>query len=181
MRSVLAAVVVLLGATFADAAPSVLRPGANHHLGDDSFVERFGRLPDAADTEQVRMRVHLEYVRDLLVEKPATAPALAARRSELLGYLGDYIAKGTTPRNDYLPYRNPVFIDRDGNVCAVGYLIERSVGRGVAEGIASTHRLDYLEDIATAMPDVALWIATSGFTLDELASIQPGYQGPLRC
>ena len=43
---------------------------------------------------------------------------LAPRRTQMLGYLGDYIAKGTTPTNDYLPYRNPVFIDRSGNVLA---------------------------------------------------------------
>jgi len=50
---------------------------------------------------------------------------------------------GITPVNDYVPDRNPCSsIDRGGQICAVGYLIERSVGRGVAEGIAATHRLD---------------------------------------
>ena len=52
------------------------------------------------------------------------------------------------------------------------------VGRALPEQVAATHRLDYLEDIATAMPEVRDWVATSGLTLDELASIQPGYPGP---
>ena len=124
------------------------------------------------------MHVHLEYVRALLAASPATRPELEARRGELLGYLGDYIAKGITPANTYVAHRSPVFIDARGNVCAVGYLIERSVGRDLPEKIAATHRLDYLEDIAAAMPEVSDWVATSGFTLDELASIQPGYMGP---
>src|SRR5262249_35085662 len=37
---------------------------------------------------------------------------------------------------------------------------------------------DFLEDIAAAMPEVDAWIASSGFTLDELASIQPAYSSP---
>ncbi|MBA3503765.1 MAG: hypothetical protein H0T65_25615, partial [Deltaproteobacteria bacterium] len=119
-----------------------------------------------------------EYVRDELAARPATSRALEARRAELLGYLGEYIAKGITPQNTFVPFRNPVFIDASGNICAVGYLIERSIGRAVPEAIAQAHRLDYLEDIAVAMPEVAAWIASSGFTVDELASIQPGYPGP---
>jgi len=72
-----------------------------------------------------------------------------------------------------------VFIDDFGNVCAVGYLIERSVGRALPEQIARLHRFEYLEDIAAAMPEVRAWIASSGLTLDELASIQPGYEAPM--
>jgi MORN repeat variant len=154
------------------------RPGANHHLGDDSFVVRFGRAPDAADPEPLRMRVHLEYVRDHLAARPATRPELAGRRAELLGYLGNYIAKGTTPINTYVPRRTPVFIDARGAICAVGYLIERAAGRVLPEQIARAHRLDYLEDISAAMPAVRAWIDESGFTLEELASIQPGYAEP---
>jgi hypothetical protein len=154
------------------------RAGANHHLGDDSFVAKLGRPPDAADPEPLRMRVHLEYVRDYLDARPATRPALAAKRAELLSYLDDYIAKGTTPINTYVPHRTPVFIDARGTICAVGYLIERSVGRALPEQIAATHRLDFLEDIAEAMPAVRAWVEESGFTLEELASIQPAYAEP---
>jgi len=176
MRSIV--VVVILFAGLASAASADVREGANHHLGDDSFVARFGREPSPVDSEHDRMHVHLQYVRELLASRPPISPALAGRRAELLGYLDDYIAAGITPRNTYVPWRSPVFIDADGRICAVGYLIERSVGRAVPEAIAAAHRLDYLEAIAKAMPDVASWVASSGFTLDELASIQPGYEGP---
>ncbi len=155
-----------------------LRDGANHRVGDDSFVTAFGRAPTSADPEKLRMKTHLVDIRAKLAAKPATRPELAARRAELLGYLDDYIAKGITPRNEHLPWRTPVFIDDHGNICAVGYLIERSVGRALPETIAREHRYDFLEDIAAAMPEVRAWVDRSGFTLAELASIQPGYAEP---
>lgn len=151
------------------------RAGANHHLGDDSFVAAFGRLPDARDSEPLRMHTHLTYVRGLLAAGTPTSPALAPRRAELLGYLDDYIALGITPANTQVPWRSPVFIDDAGAICAVGYLIERSVGRALPEAIARDHRHAYLEDIAAAVPEVRAWIAASGMTLAELASIQPAY------
>jgi len=159
-------------------APEHLRDGANHHVGDAGFVAAFGRAPTRGDAEHVRMRTHLTWIRARLAAAPATSPALAARRRELLGYLDDYLAKGVTPVNQHLPWRTPVFIDDHGTICAVGYLIERSVGRALPERIAAGHRYDLLEDIAAAMPEVRAWVASSGFTLDELASIQPGYAEP---
>ncbi|HEU0030100.1 MAG TPA: hypothetical protein VFQ53_05690 [Kofleriaceae bacterium] len=174
MRAVVVAVLAL--SATASAAPP--RPGANHHLGDDSWIAAYGRPPDAGDREADRMHVHLAFIRDRLGHASPTRPELAARRAELLGYLDDYIAKATTPVNDALPWRSPVFIDERGTVCAVGYLIERSVGRAVSEQIAARHRYDFLEDIAADMPEVRAWIESSGLTLDELASIQPAYTEP---
>lgn len=176
MRHVLAALAVLVG--MSDMVVAGPRPGANHHAGDDSFVEAFGRAPDARDSEELRMHTHLVWIRARLGSAPATSPALAPRRAELLGYLDEYIAKGVTPTNTYVGWRSPVFIDRDGNICAVGYLIERSVGRALPEKIAAAHRTSFLEDIAAAEPAVRDWIAASGFTLEELATIQPAYQEP---
>jgi hypothetical protein len=170
---VLAFVVGMSGMVVADP-----RPGANHRAGDDSFVETFGRSPDEGDSEELRMHTHLAWIHAKLGAAPATSPALEARRAELLGYLAEYIAKGVTPKNTYVGWRSPVFIDREGNVCAVGYLIERSAGRALPEHIATMHRTSFLEDIAAAEPSVREWIASSGFTLDELASIQPAYQEP---
>lgn len=177
MRSILALGVVMVMSSVG-AAEGPRRPGANHHLGDESFVAAFGRAPTDADPEPVRMHTHLVYVRAYLGARPATSPALASRRAELLGYLDEYIAAGITPRNTYVPWRSPVFIDADDRICAVGYLIERSVGRALPEQIAATQRLSYLEDIAAAMPEVGAWVEASGLTLEELASIQPGYEGP---
>ena len=153
------------------------REGANHHLGDQAFIAEFGRAPTDHE-EQLRIRTHFLAVRELLASRPATRPDLAEHRAKLLAHFDDYIAHGTTPRNAHLPWRTPVFIDDEGTICAVGYLIEQSAGRLVAAKIASHHRYAYLEEIVAAMPEVQRWVEQSGFTLEELASIQPGYEGP---
>ncbi len=182
-----AVALVVLAAIAASPTASALPPGvaargfvegANHHLGDASFVARFGRPPGPGDSEALRMHVHLAFVREWLASRPATRPELAARRALILTHLDAYIAKGTTPVNRDLPWRNPVFVDHLGNACAVGALIEAThpEGRALVERIAARHRHDYLEDID--MAEVRAWIDGSGFTRDELASIQPGYLGP---
>lgn len=102
------------------AAPSSFRDGANHHLGDDSFIAAFGRPPTTHDSEKVRMQTHLRYVRARLAQQPATAPSLVRQRQALLRFLDDYIALGITPRNRHVNHRSPVFIDDDGHICAVG-------------------------------------------------------------
>lgn len=176
MRKVLLSLWLLVATDLAAAAP---RDGANHRVGDDSFVAAFGRAPTSHDAESLRMDIHLRFVRERLVARTPTRPELARRRAEILGYLDEYIARGVTPLNGAVPLRTPVFIDDHGNICAVGYLIERATGsRALADRIAARHRFDYLEDIAAAMPDVRAWIDGSGFTVEELASIQPGYAEP---
>lgn len=160
------------------AAKPGLREGANHHTGDDSFVEAFGREPRRSDDEKLRMRVHFKHVRAWLASRPPTRPDLKVKREKLLGYLDEYIAKGTTPKNVDLAWRTPVFIDHENTICAVGYLIERSAGRALPEKIAAAHRFSYIEDIARVMPEVSRWVEESGMTLEEIASIQPGYSGP---
>jgi hypothetical protein len=172
-------IVAILGVallSWQNAEAGAIRAGVNHHLGDDSFVAAFHRPPDSRDSEALRMQTHLKFVRKMFSQRQATSPTLQSQRETMLRSLDDYIAKGSTPRNLHVGHRSPVFIDDDGTICAVGYLIERSVGRGLAEQIALQHRHDYLEDIAADMPEVANWVAASGFTLTELASIQPGYQ-----
>src|SRR5262249_35476371 len=121
-------------------AEGPLRQGANHHIGDASFIAKFGRAPTGHDSERLRMTLHLQHVHDWLAARPATRPELAARRQAILGALDAYIKKGTTPRNTDLPWRTPVFIDEAGTICAVGYLIESTEGRALPEKIAKLHR-----------------------------------------
>ncbi|MCW5808030.1 MAG: hypothetical protein KIT31_37105 [Deltaproteobacteria bacterium] len=158
-------------------APAHLRPGANHNTGDGGFVASQGRAPRPGE-EKLRMREHFLAVRARLAAAKATRPDLEAKRRKILAHLDAYIAKGTTPDNSKLPWRTPVFIDEHDTICAVGYLIEQTAGRPLADKIASTHRYSYIEDIAKDLPEVRAWVAESGFTLEELGQIQPGYPGP---
>ncbi|HET9991097.1 MAG TPA: hypothetical protein VFQ65_21340 [Kofleriaceae bacterium] len=171
---------LLLAGTSSAQSPNTdrsFRDGANHHLGDTAFLEQYGRPPTEQE-EHLRIRTHFLAVQKLLASRPATRPELEDKRKVLLAHFADYIAKGTTPKNEHLPWRTPVFIDDDGTICAVGYLIEQSAGRAVADKIAASHRYSYIEEIAKAMPEVRQWVEQSGFTLEELGSIQPGYEGP---
>jgi len=186
MRRWIPAVLIPLGLALASSSHALapgdaergFRDGASHRIGDDSFAAIFGRLPGPTDSEALRMHSHFVHVRRWLADRPPTRPELAERRREILGHFDEYIAKGTTPLNIQVPWRTPVFIDDRGTICAVGYLIERTLGRAVAEKIAREHRLSLLEDIAAAMPEVHDWIESSGLSLEELASIQPGYIPP---
>jgi hypothetical protein len=180
MRRAIVVVSVSLFASTSLALPpnSKLRQGANHHVGDEGFIAKFGRPPNKHDGEKVRMQTHLQHIHDWLASRPATKPELDAKRKQILGYLADYIAKGTTPRNKFLPWRTPVFIDDEGTICAVGSLIERSVGRALPEQIAKQHRYEFIDEIAREMPDVQAWVEASGLTLEEIAAIQPAYSEP---
>ena len=150
----------------------------NPILGDISLIHKFGRPPGAADDEDLRIKTHLEYVEDLLRQKNTTglSPELQQKRKQLLDLLCHYRVKGIFPRNyDYKETREPCFIDKDNRICAVGYLIEKTAGKQIAEDINSKHKYDRI----LAMNDnlVDSWIKTSGLTKEECAMIQPSY-GP---
>ncbi|MFN8277335.1 MAG: T9SS type A sorting domain-containing protein [Chitinophagales bacterium] len=97
----------------------------------------------------------------------------AANRAALLDQLHGYWQQGLFPVNDYLTYKNPVFIDRAGTHCAVGYLMQQSGAEALARQIDREQKFAYVHEIKT--PGVAEWASTNGFTLNELAWIQPGY------
>lgn len=150
----------------------------NAVLGDRSFVAAFGRAPTAGDDEQLRIRTHLAYVERRLraADVSGLAPEARAERARLLDVLAVYRERGAFPRAfPATGTRRPCFIDAEGRICAVGRLIEASEGRAAAEAIAEAHRYAYVAEMPVAL--LAGWAARSGFTLRELAMIQPAYEG----
>ncbi len=99
--------------------------------------------------------------------------AQTRNRLKLLDELNSYWHAGIFPVNDYLPFKNPVFIDRVGTHCAVGYLMQQSGAEALAEKIDSENKFVYVKAIKTT--GVSEWANENGFTIDELAWIQPGY------
>jgi hypothetical protein len=151
----------------------------NPVLGDISFVSKYGREPTKETDERLRIQTHLQYVAQLLKDRTVSqrSPELKARRSKIIHLLEDYANTGIFPRNyDYTDRRVPCFIDKDGRICAVGYLVEQTAGRPVAEVINSKHKYDEL--LAMNDPAVDNWIASSGLTKEEAAMIQPTYGSP---
>jgi hypothetical protein len=157
------------------------RPEAHRHainavLGDASYVARFGSLPPPGTDPDVRVRTHLQFVHAILSARdPATqTPDLRQARRRNLDRLQRYIDGGVFPRNDSYPTENrPTFIDREGWICAVGYLIEQSAGRELAERINAEYHSEFLWRMC--LPELDRWVAGSGLSLQELSMIQPAY------
>jgi hypothetical protein len=95
------------------------------------------------------------------------------QRENLLKSLENYATQGNFPINDILSYQNPVFIDRYDTHCAVGYLMQQSGSENLAREIQNNQNFAYVRQIS--VNGVSEWANEHGFTLDELAWIQPGY------
>jgi hypothetical protein len=94
-------------------------------------------------------------------------------RENLLNQLDIYARQGIFPTNDFLPYQNPVFIDKKGVHCAVGYLMQQSGHENLAQEINHSQRFAYIKEITH--PRLHDWANEQGFTTAELAWIQPAY------
>ena len=148
----------------------------NPIIHDQSFIAAFGTAPDETTDELLRIQTHLSYAEQLL---RSAAPAgltadQQAKRSVILDLLQEYWQAGKFPTNkDYPGERRPCFIDADGNICAVGYLVEQTKGRELAEAINAKHQYDRLLDMKE--PAIEAWAKEYGLTLEECAIIQPMY------
>ena len=147
--------------------------GINAIIGDSSWYDQHHRWPNSGDSEQMRISTHLTYVlNQLRAEEDYPGDSLA--RAQNLAALEAYIQMGEFPRVfSYPAKRRPCFIDDEGRLCAVGYLIAESAGLEEAERINRLFRFHFLLD----MEDSALvtWQQKSGLSLRELAMIQPSY------
>lgn len=150
----------------------------NAVVGDESYRLTYGEAPTAETSELRRLQTHLAYVEGLLRAKDAghLTPAQRARRAKLLDELRTYWKRGLFPKNTYQSGRTPVFIDEEGRLCAVGYLIAQSAGREAAERVNERFQLARIADMDA--PRVEKWARRHGFTLRELAMIQPTYGCP---
>jgi hypothetical protein len=162
------------------------RPQAHRHainavIGDLSFILEYGVLPPPGTDPDVRVRTHLEFVHKLLARRDVSHfPArLREAREKNLDGLREYIDAGEFPRNYlYSDQNRPCFIDRDGRVCAAGYLVEHSAGREVAEQINDEFQSEFLWRMS--LPLIDQWVAASGLSVVELCMIQPTYAPEFR-
>lgn len=148
----------------------------NAILGDVSYLERFGTQPPPQTDEVLRIQTHLEYVEQLLrkAHTEHLSPELQQQRQENIERLRVYRLQGVFPRNfDYPHERRPCFIDSEGRLCAVGYLIAESAGLKLAQKINSRYQYAYLSEMH--MPEIETWLQQSGLTKREAAMIQPTY------
>ncbi len=149
----------------------------NAVIGDISYIKKFKTSPSLQTPDQERIKTHLEYVESELRQKSVSHLSREQKenRTQLLDYLKTYTKKGIFPKNTYTKDRNPIFLDAGDRVCAVGYLVQQSAGQKLVEKINTTYQLASIYDMK--MPELNSWVGQSGFSIDELAMIQPAYGG----
>lgn len=152
----------------------------NAILGDVSFVDTFGHLPNESDSEILRITTHLNYVISMLESADVShlTNSQLKKRQHLISLLRIYTEENPFPKNyEYQTERRPTFIDEHGNFCAVGYLIQQTAGQETAEAINKEFKYEYLIEMESELLDN--WLAEYGLTRTEAAMIQPTY-GPYR-
>lgn len=128
-------------------------------------------------SEQARLEVHLTYVEEMLRARPTRHLSVTQRKARMavLDRLRAYRLRAEFPTNQYSPERAPVFVDAEGVRCAVGAIAEPDIGSKEVERISRVSRLAYVGEIEST--PLLKWASESGFTLEELATIQPTYSG----
>jgi hypothetical protein len=133
-------------------------------------------LPSVMPTEtRQQLQLHIALVEQVLRSRNTAHLTAVQRNNRLraLDYLKAYGKQGVFPVNEYLNVRTPVFIDRQDNFCAVGYLVKATGFEEVSRMISAKTNLAYVHDMN--YPELFAWAKQFGFTVDELAWIQPGY------
>lgn len=151
----------------------------NAVLGDESFLTVFGEQPDETVNEVFRIQLHLAYVEEQLRSKNVSElnPTQQQNRARLLDLLHAYWTAGVFPHNTQYPLeRRPCFIDQEGRLCAVGFLLAMTEGIDAANDINSRNQYAYVMDMNE--PALLQWAEEYGLTVEECAMIQPTYGPP---
>lgn len=141
--------------------------------------------PDAVgalEADRQRIQKHLATVEADL--RAVDLAALEARgldadqrdaRLALIDELHSYWTTGEFPHNPVHSPKRPYFFDAEGRACAVGQLVVASGHGELAQAVIEGENTAYLLDMQTE--GLVDWADTHGFTLLELARIQPSYCG----
>lgn len=124
----------------------------NSIIGDSSWQHTYDQSPSRSENETERIKIHLSFVLKHLQNKiPDIDAKKLASRKTLLQHLEEYINQESFPSNlDYPNERKPCFIDASGNICAVGYLVEKTAGRAETERINQLYQYARIKDIDDA-------------------------------
>jgi len=131
------------------------------------------------ETDAELIKMHLSLVEHALRNKDIShlTAEQKKKRVEGLDILHSYRERGIFPVNLYHSERTPYFIDHLGTACAVGQIVIETGFGEFAEQIKKENNYGYIYDLAKKYPLLTDWVHTHGFTLEELAWIQPTYGG----
>ena len=128
-------------------------------------------------TEQELIELHLSLVEITLRNKNVSHLSLVQqeKRGECLDVLHDYWKRGIFPINLNHIERTPYFIDHLGTPCAVGHILIKSGCTEFANQIHVENNYGYIFDLSKQYSLLYDWATVHGFSLEELAWIQPSY------
>jgi len=134
--------------------------------------------PSPRAAEITRLQHHFDSVDAELRSRnvPSLREAQLARRAQLIAWLRDYRDGATFPVNDRFATPTPFFRDKDGVLCAMAYLIDRSGRSDIVNKVAATRNNAYIRELADD-PALIAWLDSSGLSVAEAARIQPTYGG----
>jgi hypothetical protein len=126
--------------------------------------------------EVSRLRAHFDSVDSELRARSVAglSASQVERRTRLAAWLREYRKAGTFPVNDKFDAPTPFFRDRNGTLCAMAYLIDRSGRRDIVDKVAATRNNAYIAELADD-PALIAWLDSSGLSVAEAARIQPAY------
>lgn len=130
--------------------------------------------------EIARIRQHLRGAEAILETRDVSSLSgdQRANRRLVMTMLAEYRAAGAFPRNDRFPDRRvPFFRDRDGTLCAMAWLLDRTGHGHIVEHVARTRNNAWVPELADE-PGLVEWLDRYGISLAEAARIQPAYGPP---
>lgn len=129
----------------------------------------------ARDAETARVRAHLLAAEQFLRSRSTSGlnRTQLERRAANIAVLREYRSRGQFPHNTEFPNRRvPYFMDSEGRLCALPYLMARSGDRDLVNQVAATHNNAHVAELA-GNAEVTEWLTREGLTLEEAALIQP--------
>lgn len=163
-----------ISSVFAQTSNSVFP--VNAIIGDSSYVNKYGKLPDDASSQFNRINTHLEYVESVLKngsDKNLNQTQKQNRRIAM-EHLKNYRLRGEFPKVPENQSPSPCFIDNSGTICALGYVVQQTAGQEVAEAINAKYKYEYVMNMED--PILESWMEKYGLSKVECAMIQPTYR-----
>lgn len=147
--------------------------GAERLVPRADINQRARAIARAAETNRVRAHLLAAEQRLRARGNGQLTRAQTRRRTANIAVLGEYRARGQYPHNTEFPGRRvPYFMDSEGRLCALSYLMARSGERDLVNQVAATDNNSYVAELAGNV-EVMQWLAREGLTLEEAALIQP--------
>lgn len=155
------------------------QPAYQHLAGVNAQWQLYPERAPAAEVAFISDKALIAYHLQQVVARLAAADhghldaVQLSTRKALLDTLAQYAAVGSFPINTLRLQRTPYFIDHRNTHCAVGYLMKASGHEQLAQAISAQHNYSLIANVTTA--GLTSWAADHGFSLEELAWIQPTY------